>query len=567
MSSNAPLRAPEADASHPPAFTCPNCQTTGQDEYCPHCGQKRFHDGDLSLRHAWHHVLHETLHLDGRVFTTLKLLFTRPGQLTLDFVDWNPTTVDARLDVIGVFHHLLSFRFATGLAHGLDCSDQRQTHRALYVLGLLDELPGVLEHRLLWSARRRALVRFSRRDHPGDPRQPLRLVIDTYLTFIQEEPELYRFVVRRSFPDRPVQRDPVTTNNELIAGTLSKVFAERLRKLGMDPGGAETWAHAGVGMVQAAGDWWLERRTLSREALRDYLLMMAWGALDGILQAGGSPDRMLAEPGTAPPVPDEPGPDEPVPGCGAGRRLHRRSGGRLLVPPIPARTPLPAAHHRAWTVLRHDVAASPVVFLVAVPLSLGIAVASGAPVMAGLIAAVVGGVVAGLLGGSPLQVSGPAAGLTVVVADLVARFGWAVTCAITVAAGLLQMLFGLSRVARAVLAISPLVVHAMLAGIGITIALGQLHVLLGGAAVSIAGNAIAVPLVRGSQVVLGLRKGAAPGVGGFAGVGSEEVALALEVVVSPSQSRRIHAARASASSARAAATGSLAPVSARPTTR
>ena len=89
--------------------------------------------------------------------------------------------------------------------------------------------------------------------------------------------------------------------------------------------------------------------------------------------------------------------------------------------------------------LRHDLPASLVVFLVAVPLSLGIAVASDAPLTAGLIAAAVGGLVAGALGGSPLQVSGPAAGLTVVVADLVGRFGWGVTCAITVAAGLLQV--------------------------------------------------------------------------------------------------------------------------------
>lgn len=131
-------------------------------------------------------------------------------------------------------------------------------------------------------------------DTDGDPRELLTLVIDTYLTFIQDEPELYRFVVRRSFPDRPVQQDPVTTNNELIAGTLSAIFSDRLRALGMDPGGAETWAHAGVGMVQAAGDWWLERRPMSREALRDYLLMLVWGALDGILQAGGAPERMLA---------------------------------------------------------------------------------------------------------------------------------------------------------------------------------------------------------------------------------------------------------------------------------
>ncbi|MGQ0841126.1 SulP family inorganic anion transporter [Actinokineospora sp.] len=131
---------------------------------------------------------------------------------------------------------------------------------------------------------------------------------------------------------------------------------------------------------------------------------------------------------------------------------------------------------------RHDVPASLVVFLVAVPLSLGIAAASGAPVLAGLIAAVVGGVVAGVLGGSPLQVSGPAAGLTVVVAELITQFGWTVTCAITVCAGVLQIALGACRIGRAALAVSPTVVHAMLAGIGVTIVLGQVHVLLGGAA-------------------------------------------------------------------------------------
>ncbi|MCQ6271880.1 bifunctional SulP family inorganic anion transporter/carbonic anhydrase [Pseudarthrobacter sp. R1] len=130
--------------------------------------------------------------------------------------------------------------------------------------------------------------------------------------------------------------------------------------------------------------------------------------------------------------------------------------------------------------LRSDVPASLVVFLVALPLSLGIAAASGAPVMAGLIAAAVGGIVAGSLGGSPLQVSGPAAGLTVVVAGLVQEFGWAVTCAITAAAGLVQLLLGISRAGRAALAVSPVVVRAMLAGIGITIVLQQVQVLLGG---------------------------------------------------------------------------------------
>ncbi|GIE62949.1 carbonic anhydrase [Actinoplanes octamycinicus] len=131
--------------------------------------------------------------------------------------------------------------------------------------------------------------------------------------------------------------------------------------------------------------------------------------------------------------------------------------------------------------LRRDLPASIVVFLIAIPLSLGIAAASGAPLFAGLVAAVVGGVVAGALGGAPLQVSGPAAGLTVIVAGAVADFGFAGTAAIVAVAGLVQILLGASRLGRAALALSPAVVHGMLAGIGLVIALSQVHVLLGGA--------------------------------------------------------------------------------------
>jgi carbonic anhydrase len=150
-----------------------------------------------------------------------------------------------------------------------------------------------------------------------------------------------------------------------------------------------------------------------------------------------------------------------------------------------------------------------VVFLIAIPLSLGIAAASGAPLIAGLVAAVVGGVVAGALGGSPLQVSGPAAGLTVVVAGLVTQFGWAATAAITCAAGLLQILLGVTRIGRLALSLSPAVVHGMLAGIGITIAVQQLHVVLGGKAQSsLISNVTALPAQliahHGHSVVAGV---------------------------------------------------------------
>ncbi|WP_021597436.1 SulP family inorganic anion transporter [Actinomadura welshii] len=129
---------------------------------------------------------------------------------------------------------------------------------------------------------------------------------------------------------------------------------------------------------------------------------------------------------------------------------------------------------------RQDLLASFVVFLVAIPLSLGIAVASGAPVAAGLIAAVAGGIVAGLIGGSPLQVSGPAAGLTVIVAELIQTYGWRATCMITMLGGLLQLALGAVRVARAAFAVSPAVVHGMLAGVGAVLVLAQVHVVLGG---------------------------------------------------------------------------------------
>ncbi|MFI6466872.1 bifunctional SulP family inorganic anion transporter/carbonic anhydrase [Streptomyces sp. NPDC050538] len=145
----------------------------------------------------------------------------------------------------------------------------------------------------------------------------------------------------------------------------------------------------------------------------------------------------------------------------------------------PPHSPPPPAPRR-FRIAGADVSASIAVFLIALPLSLGIALATGAPLQAGLVAAAAGGLVAGLLGGCPLQVSGPAAGLTVVTADLIHRYGWRTTCGITVLAGLAQLALGCVRVARTALAVSPAIVHGMLAGIGVTIAVAQLHIVLGG---------------------------------------------------------------------------------------
>lgn len=124
-----------------------------------------------------------------------------------------------------------------------------------------------------------------------------------------------------------------------------------------------------------------------------------------------------------------------------------------------------------------DFTASIVVFLVAMPLCMGIAIASGVPPEMGLVTGIVGGVVVGLLAGSPLQVSGPAAGLAVIVFEFVRDHGLSALGPLLVLAGVIQFVAGVARLGGVFRAISPAVVHGMLAGIGALIVVGQFHIL------------------------------------------------------------------------------------------
>jgi MFS superfamily sulfate permease-like transporter len=130
------------------------------------------------------------------------------------------------------------------------------------------------------------------------------------------------------------------------------------------------------------------------------------------------------------------------------------------------------------TTIGKDALASVVVFLVALPLCMGVAVASGVSPMAGLVTGIVGGLVVGLIAGSPLQVSGPAAGLTVLVWQLVQHHGIAMLGVIVLLAGLLQLAAGLLKLGQWFRAVSPAVIHGMLAGIGVLILASQFHVML-----------------------------------------------------------------------------------------
>lgn len=129
--------------------------------------------------------------------------------------------------------------------------------------------------------------------------------------------------------------------------------------------------------------------------------------------------------------------------------------------------------------LRQDFTASLVVFLVALPLCVGVAVASGVPAELGLITGIVGGLVTGTMRGSSLQVSGPAAGLTVLVLEAVRAFGLPALGVIVLVSGLLQLVMGALRLGRWFRAISVSVVEGMLAGIGLVIIAGQLYAAAG----------------------------------------------------------------------------------------
>lgn len=142
------------------------------------------------------------------------------------------------------------------------------------------------------------------------------------------------------------------------------------------------------------------------------------------------------------------------------------------------------AHRKArfyiLSFLKHDFKASITVFFVALPLCLGISLASGAPVYSGLIAGIIGGLLTGTLSGSHISVSGPAAGLTAICAATITQLGSIQIFFLSVAlAGILQILLGLFKLGGFTHFIPSTVIKGMLAGIGIILISKQIPLLIG----------------------------------------------------------------------------------------
>lgn len=129
--------------------------------------------------------------------------------------------------------------------------------------------------------------------------------------------------------------------------------------------------------------------------------------------------------------------------------------------------------------LKNDLPASIVVFFVALPLCLGIALASGAPLFSGLIAGIIGGIVVGTLSGSKIGVSGPAAGLAAIVLAAIASLGYQNFLLAVVLAGIIQVIFGFLKLGIIGYYFPSSVIKGMLTGIGIIIILKEIPYFFG----------------------------------------------------------------------------------------
>jgi len=131
----------------------------------------------------------------------------------------------------------------------------------------------------------------------GNPAQTrVRDAVGAYFAVIDEYPNLYLLLARHANPDGWAGSDQVQRDKEFIAATLTAVIGDYLRLFGLDPEAAEPWAYGITGLAQSTGEWWLQRRSMSRGHVVDYVTQLIWAALSGVLRDAGiaiDPDQPL----------------------------------------------------------------------------------------------------------------------------------------------------------------------------------------------------------------------------------------------------------------------------------
>lgn len=127
----------------------------------------------------------------------------------------------------------------------------------------------------------------------GDEYALTRSTIAAYVQTVESDPEIYRYIMGNG---SGVEQTALADSEQLFAGIVATVIGERARQWKMDSGGAVPWAYSIVGGVQLATHWWITDKSMSAEDLIDYLTMMTWSAVEGIVRMGGSPARFKAQP-------------------------------------------------------------------------------------------------------------------------------------------------------------------------------------------------------------------------------------------------------------------------------
>jgi AcrR family transcriptional regulator len=128
----------------------------------------------------------------------------------------------------------------------------------------------------------------------------VREVIRGYVETVAFWPEPYRFVMANSSASKS---KVIADSERIIARMLAVMMRRRMQQAGMDTGGVEPWSYLIVGGVQLATHSWMSHPRMSRDELIDYLTMLSWNALKGIVEAGGSLAKFREEPHPSPIVP------------------------------------------------------------------------------------------------------------------------------------------------------------------------------------------------------------------------------------------------------------------------
>ncbi|MGB8387716.1 TetR/AcrR family transcriptional regulator [Mycobacterium sp.] len=127
-----------------------------------------------------------------------------------------------------------------------------------------------------------------------------REIIRVYVDTVADEPEPYRFVMANSSASKS---KVIADSERIIARMLAVMMRRRMQEAGMDTGGVEPWAYLIVGGVQLATHSWMSDPRMTRDELIDYLTMLSWSALCGIVEVGGSLEKFREEPHPSPIVP------------------------------------------------------------------------------------------------------------------------------------------------------------------------------------------------------------------------------------------------------------------------